>query len=70
MTIKNELLKNLITIKYNQLTSYKKIYPIKGTFDKYDSFMMGIIDELEREIDILQDLLNSYIELDKENGGN
>ena len=67
---KNAMLKNIIAIKYDQLTSYKKIYHLKGTFNKYDSnFMPGVIDELQREIDMLQDLLKSYNELDETNGG-
>ena len=67
---KNAMLKNIIAIKYDQLTSYKKIYHVKGTFNEYDSnFMTGVIDELQREIDMLQDLLKSYNELDNANGG-
>ena len=67
---KNAMLKNLIAIKFDQLVTYKKIYHTKGTFNEYDSnFMTGVIDELQREIDMLQDLLKSYNELDKRNGG-
>lgn len=63
---KNAMLKNIIAIKYEQMTSYKKIYHVKGTFNKYDTnFMTGVIDELEREIDTLQDLLASYEKLDE-----
>ena len=70
MTIKNELLKNLIDIKYEELINYKKVYHAKGTFNKYDSqYITGVIDKLTSDIDSLQGLLGSYKELDKANGG-
>ena len=68
MTIKNEILKNTITIKYDELISYKKNYHIKGTFNKYNSwYITGIIDKLQSDIDSLQGLLESYNNLDRAN---
>lgn len=68
---KNAMLKNIIAIKYEQMTSYKKIYHAKGTLNKYDSwYITGVIDQLASEIDTLQDLLASYNNLDRANGGN
>lgn len=68
---KNAMLKNIIAIKYDQLTSYKKIYHVKGTFNKYNSwYISGVIDQLASEIETLQTLLQSYNELDNANGGN
>lgn len=71
MTIKNEILKNTIEIKYEELISYKKVYHAKGTFNKYDSqYITGVIDKLTSEIDTLQSLLESYNNLDRAKGGN
>lgn len=74
MTIKNEILKNTIEIKYEELINYKKVYHVKGTFNKYDSqYITGVIDKLTSEIDTLQSLLESYNNLDRANavyGGN
>lgn len=71
MNIKNELLKNMIDIKYGELMNYKKVYHAKGTFNKYDSqYITGVIDKLTSEIDTLQSLLESYNNLDRANGGN
>ena len=68
---KNAMLKNIIAIKYEQLTSYKKIYHVKGTLNKYDSwYITGVIDQLANEIDTLQSLLESYNNLDRTNGEN
>jgi len=71
MPIKNELLKNLINIKYGELMNYKKVYHAKGTFNKYDSwYIEGVVDKLQSDIDSLQDLLRAYKELDRANGEN
>lgn len=70
MPIKNELLKNLIDIKYGELMNYKKVYHIKGTLNKYDSwYIEGVVDKLQSDIDSLQGLLESYNNLDRANGG-
>lgn len=63
---KNAMLKNIIAIKYEQLTSYKKLYHIKGTLNKYEGlYITGVIDQLTNEIETLQDLLKSYNGLDR-----
>lgn len=68
MTTKNEMLKTLIDNEYRRLTKYKKIYHVEGTLNDYDNyFMTGVISQLQKEIDSLQELLKSYNELDRAN---